>query len=635
MSRSTAKMEPAPGRRPAEFEVAHARSSPQSDDAVVAAAQNSDSERVNFWRFLWPSIYPYRWLVLAALFLNALHGFSITLQTVAPKYLIDDVILVNGITMTQRWHRLALLLALYIIASIFGRMLVWHAGYRIFTYVREKVLFNVRATFFRHVNHLCVRFHRQHHSGELFSYLFGSPLLQMQTYFQQVTFAAPGALFIVITTLVWVGRWDWLLTLVMLTTVFSTVWVMHRTRAKIQKLHGDYQRTETSVTGYVADLLRGSRDVKLYAMEDQVAADFDNRVWEVGQKSYQRDVKAHIQWMKWETTGYFCFAMLCAAIAWRYFYDQSHKPPDKRVTIGELQIYLTAFASLQANLSILFQMSNFRAAAQAGVERIAAVLKTASTTPDPIGGVAQIPESGQIVLHNVTFGYDSDRAVLKDVNLTIPYGQRIALVGPSGAGKSTITQLLLRLYDPDQGAILIGGLNIRHCQGAELRRRFGVVPQDPFIFRTSIRDNLCVARPGAADADIRRACERANAWEFIARLPDGLETPVGEGGSTLSGGQRQRLAIARALLAEPEFFIFDEATSALDTVSEKLVQEAMENAVAGKTALIIAHRLATVKNCDRILVIDDGRVIQDGTYDSLVSQTGLFKNLVQGQVLKG
>ena len=621
--------------RLAASEAAKARSSQKSTDAVVAAAENPSDDHVNFWRFLWPSMYPYRWLVLAALALNSLHGFSITLQTVAPKYLIDDVILVSGLTMHQRWRRLALLLGIYLLASIFGRMLVWHSGYRIFTYVREKVLFNVRATFFRHVNHLCVRFHRQHHSGELFSYLFGSPLLQIQTYFQQVTFAAPGAFFIVVTTLIWVGKWDWLLALVMFGTVMSTVYVMHRTRCDIQRLHSDYQKTETKVTGYVADLLRGSRDVKLYAMEDQVAADFDNRVWEVGQKSYQRDVKAHIQWMKWETTGYLCFAILCAAIVWRYFYDQSHKPPDRRVTIGEIQIYLTAFASLQANLSILFQMSNFKAAAQAGVERIAAVLKTASTTPDPVGYEAVIPDRGQIVLLNVGFGYDADRPVLKDVNLTIPYGQRVALVGPSGAGKSTITQLLLRLYDPDQGAILIGGLNIRHCQGGELRRRFGVVPQDPFIFRTSIRHNLCVANPDAEDADIRRACEQANAWEFISRLPDGLETPVGEGGSTLSGGQRQRLAIARQLLAEPEFFIFDEATSALDTVSEKLVQEAMENAVAGRTALIIAHRLATVKNCDRILVIDDGQIVQDGNYDELVGQAGLFKNLVQGQTLKG
>ncbi|MGA2442319.1 MAG: ATP-binding cassette domain-containing protein, partial [Tepidisphaeraceae bacterium] len=301
----------------------------------------------------------------------------------------------------------------------------------------------------------------------------------------------------------------------------------------------------------------------------------------------------------------------------------------------KLQAYMVAFGSLQGQLVVLFQLSTFKAAAQAGVKRIQAVLKTASSTPDPIGYEAPIPQKGPIVLYNVTFGYDPDRQVLKDVNLTIPYGQRVALVGPSGAGKSTITQLLLRLYDPDQGAILIGGMNIRHCRGPDLRHKFGVVPQDPFIFRTTIGYNLCVARPGAGNAEIRRACELANAWEFIARLPAGLDTPVGEGGSTLSGGQRQRLAIARALLAQPDYFIFDEATSALDTVSEAMVQQAMENAVSGKTSLIIAHRLATVKNCDRILVIDDGRIVQDGSYDHLVGQPGLFRGLVQGQVLKG
>jgi len=634
MGQSTLKMESAPAHS-ATGATGSPRIAARSAGDVVDAAANAGEESVNFWRFLWPSMYPYRWLVAAALLLNAIHGVSITFQTLAPKYLIDDIILAQNITMGQRWHRLALLMTLYLIASVFTRMLVWHFGYRIFTYVREKVLFALRANFFRHVNHLCLRFHRQHHSGELFSYLFGSPLVQVQTYFQQFTFAAPGALFLVISTLIWVGSWDWLLTLVMLVTVLTSVIMMHWTRRRVQALHSDYQKTETKVTGYVADLLRGSRDVKLYAMEEKVAADFDNRIWEVGQKSYQRDVRAHVQWMKWETTGYFCFALLCAALAWRYFYDQSHKPPGARVKIGEIQAYLASYASLQGSLTVLFQMSNFKAAAQAGVDRIAAVLKTASTTPDPIGYEASVPGGGQIILHNVTFGYDSDRLVLKDVNLTIPYGQRVALVGPSGAGKSTITQLLLRLYDPNEGAILIGGLNIRHCLGAELRRRFGVVPQDPFIFRTSIRDNLCVARPDATDADIRLACERANAWEYISRLPDGLDTPVGEGGSTLSGGQRQRLAIARALLAEPEFFIFDEATSALDTVSERLVQEAMENAITDRTALIIAHRLATVKNCDRILVIDDGRIIQDGRYDELVAQNGLFRDLVQGQVLKG
>jgi ABC-type multidrug transport system fused ATPase/permease subunit len=177
-------------------------------------------------------------------------------------------------------------------------------------------------------------------------------------------------------------------------------------------------------------------------------------------------------------------------------------------------------------------------------------------------------------------------------------------------------------------------VNIRHCLGSELRSRFGVVPQDPFIFRSSVRDNVRVARPDATDAALRHACEQANAWEFIARLDGGLDSLVGEGGSSLSGGQRQRLAIARALLADPRCFIFDEATSALDTLSEQLIQEAFEKNLKGRTVIFIAHRLATVRNCDRILVIADGRVAQDGRYDELVAQPGLFRELVHGQSLR-
>ena len=155
----------------------------------------------------------------------------------------------------------------------------------------RKVLSEVRADFFRHVNHLCLRFHRQHHSGELFSYLFGSPLLQVQNYFQQFIYWVPGALGIVVSTIIWVGTWDWILTSLLVVAVVTTAWLMHRTRMKIQKLHSEYQKTETSVAGYVADLLRGSRDVKLYAMEDKVATDFDERVWQIGVKSYKRDVR--------------------------------------------------------------------------------------------------------------------------------------------------------------------------------------------------------------------------------------------------------------------------------------------------------------------------------------------------------
>ena len=195
-------------------------------------------------------------------------------------------------------------------------------------------------------------------------------------------------------------------------------------------------------------------------------------------------------------------------------------------------------------------------------------------------------------------------------------------------------QLMLRLYDPQQGSVRIAGVDLRHCHGPEVRKRFGVVPQDPFLFRASIRENVACARPDATAAEIQRVCELANAWEFIRLLPQGLETAVGEGGANLSGGQRQRLAIARALLADPPFCVFDEATSALDTLSEQLIQETLEKHLGGRTVIFIAHRLATVKRCDRIVVIQQGRVVQDGSFDQLAAAPGMFRELVHGQQLR-
>jgi len=597
--------------------------------------------RTSIWVFLRPYTRPFRGLIFLALFLSAFHGLAITFQNLVPKYLIDNVLLAPGLSGPQRYHRVLLLILFYLATAIVFRMLVWHLGYRVFTYVREKVLFALRADFFRHVNHLCLRFHLKHHSGELFSYLFGSPLAQLQNYFQQFTFTYPGAVCQVLTTLVWLGVWDPLLTGILLILVLISALLLVSARRRIEKLQQEFQTTESSVSGYVADLLRGRRDVKLYVMENQVVADFQDRVWQIGVKAYTRDVKSHVEFMKQETASYLCFALLCVACTWRYLHDQSLPggPGVHRISIGEIQGYLISFISLQGPISQIFTISTLQGTAQAGTDRIASVLATDSTTPEPIGTPVILPPRGAIDFQNVTFSYDGSggQPVLHNLTLHIPYGQKVALVGPSGAGKSTFAQLLLRLYDPDSGTVRVGGIDLRHCAAKDLRRNFAVVPQDPFIFRTTVRLNLTVARADATDDQLRRACEQANAWEFIQRLPGGLglDTPIGEGGSTLSGGQRQRLAIARALLTEQEFFIFDEATSALDTVSERLIQDAIATAVRHCTGLIIAHRLATVQSCDRILVMENGAVVQDGTYNELIERPGLFRNLVQSQTLRG
>ncbi|MBW8781720.1 MAG: ABC transporter ATP-binding protein [Verrucomicrobia bacterium] len=580
-----------------------------------------------FRRHLWPLLLRHRWSILAAVTLVGLHGVAITMQNVYPKWLFSEVLEPKDIDAPERWRRLAWLIAGYLAVSLLLRMAVWHTGYRLFTRARERIVFSLRSQFFRHVNHLCLRFHGQHHSGELFSYLFGTPLANVMQFFQQTSMLTPGAVVIIISTLTLFWQWDRPIAALLLCLCALSLWMMRHARRRVQKIQTDYQNAEGSVSGRVADLLRGNKTVKLHSMESQIMVDFEREAELIGRKSYERDVLSHIEWMKQETLTYGGYALLLAACAWRYL--------GGHIELGVVAACLAAYGGLNWPLQQIFTSVTLWGGCLASLERIGAVLDTASTTPDPVDGTAPVPGPGELRFENVAFRYEAGPPVVHQLNLVIPYGQRIAIVGPSGAGKSTLLQLLLRLYDPSAGTVSIAGTDIRRLSGRDLRRLFGVVPQDAFIFRTTLRDNLRLARADADDAALRLACERANAWEFIERLPEGLATPVGEGGSSLSGGQRQRIAIARAFLADPPYFVFDEATSALDTLSEKLIQEAIEKNLTGRTALFVAHRLSTVKNCDRILVMDAGVVVQDGTYDQLLAQPGLFRELVQGQQLRG
>jgi ABC-type multidrug transport system fused ATPase/permease subunit len=263
------------------------------------------------------------------------------------------------------------------------------------------------------------------------------------------------------------------------------------------------------------------------------------------------------------------------------------------------------------------------------------ILETDPTITDPESPVElPVPTRGGVSFEGVSFRYNRDPAqawTLDGIDLTCAPGEVVALVGPSGAGKTTLVSLLPRFWDPNRGRILLDGIDIRSLRLADLRGAIGIVPQDPALFSGTVRENIAYARPGASLAEVESAARAAHAHEFVERLPERYDTVVGERGIKLSGGQRQRVAIARAILKDPVILILDEATSSLDTESERLIEDAMSKLLVGRTTLIIAHRLSTVRRADRLVVLDRGRIVEEGTHGELLELGGLYARLYQRQ----
>ena len=417
---------------------------------------------------------------------------------------------------------------------------------------------------------------------------------------------------------------DWRLTLVTFIIVPVVLGIINIFGKKLRLAGHDVQGRAADITALLQEVISGVRVVKSFAREK-----FEmNRFLAQNEENFRAAMGATKLTSLLSPIIEFAAAIAVTVILWYGGYSVIHG----QLTSGSLIAFLIYAINLSNPVKRLSQVYGGIQKSLAAADRLFAILDTQSDVKEKEGAKALDKVTGQVSFDHVDFSYDGNKLALSDFNVDIAPGQMIAIVGPSGAGKTTLANLLPRFYDVTGGAVRIDGLDVRDVTIQSLREHIGHVPQDTMLFNTTIKDNILYGRLDAKDEEIYEAAKAANVLEFVDKMPEGLNTIVGERGSSLSGGQRQRVAIARAILKNPSILILDEATSALDTESEKLVQEALDRLMQGRTAFVIAHRLSTVQNADKIIVLQEGKMVEQGTHEELLAiDNGLYKHLYNVQ----
>jgi ATP-binding cassette subfamily B multidrug efflux pump len=562
-------------------------------------------------------VRPY-WLQMLAAALCML--FSTTGNLLSPyltKVAIDTNIAsgdVDGLVLTS--FKLASALTLVYLASAAQAYLL--------SWVGQRVLTTLRNSLFRHLQRLSAPYHDKHIIGVTISRMISDVGVINELLSQGLITLLGDSVLLVGTVMVMVRMEPWLALLTfsvlplmgLATVLFSqrARMAFRETREKIGLVIGD-----------LAENISGMRVIQAFAQENATHDRFEtvNRA--------NRD--AHISAMSLAFTFLPAVDVLSIAATCIVLWAGGMMVTRGTSTIGIVVAFLGYVGRFFNPIRELSQLYTTLQAATAGGERVLELLDVQPNVMDsPDAGELPALEGG-IELQDVSFAYEQDEEVLHHVSLTIEPGETVALVGPTGAGKTSIANLVGRFYEVANGAVLIDGRDVRDATAESLHRQMGLVPQDPFLFPGSIADNIRFGRPDAGEEEVIAAAESANADEFIRNLPEGYETRILEGGVNLSVGQRQLVCIARALLVDPRILILDEATSSVDTVTEALIQEALERLLRGRTSIVIAHRLSTVRNADRIYVIEDGQIVEQGEHEELLAQSGLYRDLYERQFI--
>lgn len=595
-------------------------------------SQNTESTKYKgFWKYMVRYIGQYRKKLTFSIIGAGLVGVCVAFQPLIIKWIVDDGISNSALSSAGKIRFVAYMCAVYLLLAA-GRISIWRFAFINMLKSLEGSIFNLRSHFFSHVQHMCMRFYDSTSAGELFNCIMGSPMVNIKTYMQQMFMSVPYQAVSLVISVIALSSYDWILTLILLLTALVMAIFNVISRRKVKNAFKDYIQTESDASHYLNDTLHGIDAVKIYSIEDNTFKVFQSFITNMYEKGIKANLSQVMENFKPEFVQYVGTAVVYLVGATSCVY--------RGMSVGTLYAFLSSMGTILATLTSWLSIGLQKSTAEAGLHRILSILSMHTTTPEIDGEHARnvdVEKSNALRKHmpcisfeNVSFGYDN-KQIFNNFSCEIQYNESVALVGGSGSGKTTLTKLAMRLYDVTAGSVCVHGRDVRQYNLHDLRVTFGVVPQNPFIFYGTIWDNVMIARPDATNKEIIQAMEIAHVHEFVNDLEQGWNTVVGDGALGLSGGQKQRIAIARAVLGNPDILIFDEATSALDNISERHIQQAMEELMKTHTVIIVAHRLSTIRNVDRILVFDKGKIVQEGTYDELAAKEGPFKTLLNGQ----
>lgn len=521
-------------------------------------------------------------------------------------------------------HFLTLLLSLLVI-YLFNSLSTFLQNYWMIGIAQDTV-YTMRSQLFRHLHKLPITFFDRRQHGELMSRVTNDIENVSSTLNSSVIQIFSSLLTLVgtIVVMLWLSPLLTLLTMIIIPLMFLGMkWITNRTG----KLFKEQQKNIGELNGFIEETVSGQRIVKTFSQEDRVIREFKVRNEKLKQSGYLSQAYSGFIPKVMNLLNNLSFAIIAGIggyLALKGF-----------ISIGTIVIFTEYSRQFTRPINDLANQFNTLLSAIAGAERVFEIIDEEEEEMDELDSGSLEDIKGEVIFDEVSFAYEKSGETIKNVNLQVRAGENVALVGPTGAGKTTLINLLARFYDPNSGKILIDGHDIQQVKRSSLRSHMGFVLQDSYLFQGTVRENIRYGRLDATDSEVEEAARLANAHSFIVKLPNEYEFMLKQDGSGISQGQKQLISIARALLADPSILILDEATSSIDTITEVKIQEALQRLMYGRTSFVIAHRLNTIQQADKILVLEEGKIIESGTHDSLLKEKGFYYGLYNSQVNQG